>query len=131
MITKRIARRNNESNGVDDTSFKLMTASGDITGETAHEGVGIVAGGGVGGTHSDPPLVRLTKLHPEDMKLNKKKLKYLLKNYGEYPEKYRLLIWRFLLQLPENIEAYQSLVMKGPHASTVSLSEQYPISDRR
>lgn len=31
----------------------------------------------------------------------------LLLAYGEYPAKYRLVIWEFLLQIPHNSGAYQ------------------------
>ena len=31
----------------------------------------------------------------------------LLLAYGEYPGKYRLLVWDFLLRLPHNSEAFQ------------------------
>ena len=31
----------------------------------------------------------------------------LLLAYGEYPAKYRLLVWDFLLRLPHNSEAFQ------------------------
>lgn len=34
-------------------------------------------------------------------------LQDLLLAYGEYPAKYRLLVWDFLLRLPHHSEAYQ------------------------
>lgn len=34
-------------------------------------------------------------------------LQELLLTYGEYPAKYRLLVWDFLLRLPHNSEAFQ------------------------
>ena len=34
-------------------------------------------------------------------------LQELLLAYGEYPAKYRLLVWDFLLRLPHNSEAFQ------------------------
>lgn len=34
-------------------------------------------------------------------------LQDLLLAYGEYPAKYRLLVWDFLLGLPHHSEAYQ------------------------
>lgn len=37
------------------------------------------------------------------------KLKSLLRAQGEYPERYRLLIWRFLLRIPENRDLYGAL----------------------
>lgn len=39
----------------------------------------------------------------------------LLLAYGEYPAKYRLLVWDFLLRLPHHSEAYQvDLAACGP-----------------
>ncbi len=34
-------------------------------------------------------------------------LQELLLAYGEYPAKYRLLVWDFLLRLPHKSEAFQ------------------------
>ncbi|XP_045717058.1 TBC1 domain family member 31 isoform X2 [Phyllostomus hastatus] len=59
--------------------------------------------------------------------LNKKRLQILLKGYGEYPTKYRMFIWRSLLQLPENHTAFSSLVDKGVHMAFLNLQQKYPI----
>ncbi|XP_008836218.1 TBC1 domain family member 31 isoform X4 [Nannospalax galili] len=63
--------------------------------------------------------------------LNKKRLQILLKSYGEYPTKYRMFIWRSLLQLPENHTAFSSLVDKGTHVAHLSLQKKYPIKSRK
>ncbi|XP_077620598.1 TBC1 domain family member 31 isoform X3 [Crocuta crocuta] len=63
--------------------------------------------------------------------LNKKRLQILLKGYGEYPTKYRMFIWRSLLQLPENHTAFSSLVDKGVHVSFLNLQKKYPIKSRK
>ncbi|XP_055965788.1 TBC1 domain family member 31 isoform X2 [Sorex fumeus] len=63
--------------------------------------------------------------------LNKKRLQILLKGYGEYPMKYRMFIWRSLLQLPENHTAFSSLVDKGVHTAFLSLHKNYPIKSRK
>nr|XP_038934720.1 TBC1 domain family member 31 isoform X4 [Rattus norvegicus] len=63
--------------------------------------------------------------------LNKKRLQVLLKGYGEYPTKYRMFIWRSLLQLPENHTAFSSLMDKGTHAAYLDLQKKYPIKSRR
>lgn len=39
--------------------------------------------------------------------LNRKRLTTLLEQFGEYPAKYRLQIWGFLLELPHNQMAFQ------------------------
>nr|CAB3266840.1 TBC1 domain family member 31 [Phallusia mammillata] len=47
--------------------------------------------------------------------------------FGEYPEAYRLFIWRSLLQLPENQSAFTSLTQKGTHLSYATIQEKYPV----
>ncbi|XP_006916641.1 TBC1 domain family member 31 isoform X1 [Pteropus alecto] len=63
--------------------------------------------------------------------LNKKRLQILLKGYGEYPTKYRMFIWRSLLQLPENHTAFSSLIDKGIHVAFLNLQKKYPIKSRK
>uniref|UniRef100_A0A8C5YPV8 TBC1 domain family member 31 n=1 Tax=Marmota marmota marmota TaxID=9994 RepID=A0A8C5YPV8_MARMA len=63
--------------------------------------------------------------------LNKKRLQILLKGCGEYPTKYRMFIWRALLQLPENHTAFSSLIDKGIHEAFINLQKQYPIKSRK
>ena len=52
------------------------------------------------------------------------KLKKLLNAYGEYPHKYRLLIWEFLLQLPRNRDAFDALASRGLHPCAQNLSQR-------
>ncbi|KAL9658438.1 hypothetical protein ABK040_005982 [Willaertia magna] len=61
--------------------------------------------------------------------LNFKTLKKLLFNYGEYPGKYRMLIWRFILCLPENKEAFDILYQRGIHYTQYNLHKRYPITN--
>nr|XP_058898769.1 TBC1 domain family member 31 isoform X5 [Kogia breviceps] len=63
--------------------------------------------------------------------LNKKRLQILLKGYGEYPTKYRMFIWRSLLQLPENHTAFSNLIDKGTHVAFLNLQKKYPIKSRK
>ncbi|XP_063525124.1 TBC1 domain family member 31 isoform X12 [Pongo pygmaeus] len=63
--------------------------------------------------------------------LNKKRLQILLKGYGEYPTKYRMFIWRSLLQLPENHTAFSTLIDKGTHVAFLNLQKKYPIKSRK
>ena len=58
------------------------------------------------------------------------KLKDLLKVYGEFPDKYRLLTWRKVLKIPDNEKAYEALAGKDIHPSMVDLPDRFPISDR-
>jgi len=77
------------------------------------------------------PLYRLARLDPTETRLNTRKLKSLLDSYGEYPQKYRLLCWRFLLQLPENHDAFATLANKDIHQSFVGLTDRYPLKNQR
>ncbi|KAM8966814.1 TBC1 domain family member 31 [Pelodytes ibericus] len=63
--------------------------------------------------------------------LNKPRLQALLKGFGEYPTKYRMFIWRSLLQLPENHAAFSSLTDKGTHSQYLLLHQEYPIKSRK
>ncbi|XP_006636140.2 TBC1 domain family member 31 isoform X1 [Lepisosteus oculatus] len=63
--------------------------------------------------------------------LSRKRLQALLKEFGEYPAKYRMFIWRSLLRLPENHAAFSSLAAKGPHSAFLRLHEHYPIKSQK
>ncbi|TMS10562.1 TBC1 domain family member 31 [Larimichthys crocea] len=63
--------------------------------------------------------------------LNKKRLVALLKAFGEYPDKYRMFVWRSLLCLPENHAAYSSLTDKGLHSAYLTLHDKYPIKSHK
>ena len=76
-------------------------------------------------------LYHLAQLTESESLVNQKRLEMLLSSYGEYPSKYRLLIWRFLLRLPENNSAFVALLSKGEHPSFTRLQEKYPIQSQR
>ncbi|XP_054241318.1 TBC1 domain family member 31 isoform X2 [Indicator indicator] len=63
--------------------------------------------------------------------LKKERLQALLKGFGEYPAKYRMFVWRSLLQLPENHLAFSSLIDKGTHSAFVNIQKEYPIKSRK
>lgn len=67
----------------------------------------------------------------QEIEVNRKRLEASLRSSGVYPKKYRLLVWRFLLRLPKNEEAFRSLVMKGKHPAFVRLGELYPLRNAR
>jgi WD40 repeat protein len=52
------------------------------------------------------PLYQLAQLDPSRRRLNRHRLRALLGSFGQFPSKHRLLVWRFLLKLPENHEAF-------------------------
>ncbi|XP_071092006.1 TBC1 domain family member 31-like [Haliotis cracherodii] len=66
---------------------------------------------------------------PEGLDMDK--LSAILKEFGEYPYKYRMFIWRSVLRLPENHAAYGALVDKGAHPAYSKLHEAYPIKSRK
>ncbi|KAE8599593.1 hypothetical protein XENTR_v10017246 [Xenopus tropicalis] len=92
---------------------------------------------------SKDQIVRTKYLRPEDTTtsedkentlpagLSKQRLQALLKGFGEYPAKYRMFIWRSLLQLPENHAAFSSLLDKGTHTQYKLLHQEYPIKSRK
>ncbi|XP_056378692.1 TBC1 domain family member 31 [Hyla sarda] len=63
--------------------------------------------------------------------LSKQRLRAILKGFGEYPAKYRMFIWRSLLQLPENYAAFSSLTDKGTHPQYILLHQEYPIKSTK
>ncbi|TSL82466.1 TBC1 domain family member 31 [Bagarius yarrelli] len=80
-----------------------------------------------------PPDVSTLENKENDLPggLNKKRLQFLLRTHGEYPAKYRMFIWRSLLQLPENHAVFSSLTDKGLHSAYVCLQERYPIKSQK
>ncbi len=44
---------------------------------------------------------------------------------------YRTFIWRCLLRLPDNYNAYSSLLDKGTHPAFITLHQTYPIKSRK
>jgi hypothetical protein len=47
-------------------------------------------------------------------------LQSLLFEHGKFPEKYRCMIWRLLLRLPDNAAAYEDLVRRFPELCSIS-----------
>ncbi|GMF57491.1 unnamed protein product [Phytophthora fragariaefolia] len=83
-------------------------------------------------TRRKSPLVRHpAQLTAQEIEVNRKRIVGSLKSNGMYPKKYRVLVWRFLLRLPKNEEAFRSLVAKGKHPVFVRLKDQYPLQDSR
>jgi hypothetical protein len=63
--------------------------------------------------------------------MNHGKLKGFLLHFGEFPEKYRLLIWKVLLQLPENRTAFRALSDKEIHPTLKNFRSRYPMKSER
>uniref|UniRef100_A0A8C4RBW2 TBC1 domain family member 31 n=1 Tax=Eptatretus burgeri TaxID=7764 RepID=A0A8C4RBW2_EPTBU len=60
--------------------------------------------------------------------LDRKRLVTFIKNFGQYPAKYRQLIWQSLLKLPQNNQIFTSLQNKETHQAFVELQKVYPRS---
>ncbi|CAH8431491.1 unnamed protein product [Dicrocoelium dendriticum] len=68
---------------------------------------------------------------PTDGLLHRGRLRMLLKEFGRFPDKYRLFIWRAILKLPSNAQAFHALVKKGTHSAYENLPVRYPIRERK
>eukprot|EP00198_Chlamydomonas_reinhardtii_P012485 XP_001701822.1 centriole proteome protein [Chlamydomonas reinhardtii] len=62
--------------------------------------------------------------------LDRSRLESLLEAFGEYPAKYRLLIWDYLLQLPHNTSAFSALAGLGAHPAFKDLPAQLGLPSR-
>lgn len=63
--------------------------------------------------------------------LHRQRLLSILSEYDEYPAQYRQIIWKTLLKLPNNVQAYCTLVEKGAHHCTKSYSHKFRMFDSR
>lgn len=76
---------------------------------------------------SDPCRLRAHKISDHlacvkqsmEQELNVKRLIPILREFGEYPEKYRMLIWSTVLKLPANKNAYTALTSKVTHGEFI------------
>ncbi|KXZ54196.1 hypothetical protein GPECTOR_5g290 [Gonium pectorale] len=67
---------------------------------------------------------------PAAASLNRARLQSLLEAFGEYPSKYRLMIWDFLLQLPHNTSAFAALAGLGLHSAFREVPDRLPLVNR-
>eukprot|EP00347_Sterkiella_histriomuscorum_P023854 403333155 len=79
----------------------------------------------------DFKLTASTMTQSQMAQFNMPKLKQMLKQFGEYPEKYRFLTWKYLLDLPLNKETFSNLVRRGIHPAFKNLHKSYPIAQHR
>ena len=77
------------------------------------------------------PLHELTAISGHELAVNRKRLQTMYEHHHEFPKKYRLLIWRFLLRLPENTENYHTLLQRGMHPSVANLKAKCPLRSQR
>ncbi|XP_072391083.1 TBC1 domain family member 31 isoform X2 [Diabrotica undecimpunctata] len=62
--------------------------------------------------------------------LDIKKLKLILKEYGEYPDSCRTKIWERLLDLPNNVGSYNNVINHVTVVAFVDLHKKYPLEDK-
>lgn len=63
--------------------------------------------------------------------LDTERLMSILKEFGEFPNKYRTLIWSTILKLPANKSAYVALASKVTRGKfTSSTSKDHPLADK-
>ena len=111
--------RKHSSRGVTSTQYQSLYGPTILKPRRAH----VKKEGGDGGIEREGEMVKDG--------LNTKKLVSILKAYGEYPAKYRVFIWRSILQLPGNHTAYSSLLERGTHTAYTNLHRDYPIRSQR
>ncbi|XP_008474606.1 TBC1 domain family member 31 [Diaphorina citri] len=58
------------------------------------------------------------------------RMRPLLKQFGEYPAKFRPLVWKTLLKIPHNTEAYKILASKPEHLAFKHLDKKYPLHNK-
>ena len=73
--------------------------------------------------------LELSQLTPSEMRLQD--LRSLISKYGEFPDKYRVSIWKSILNLPGNEAAYRELAEKGIHPAYTDLNTRYPIKNHQ
>jgi hypothetical protein len=54
----------------------------------------------------------------------------ILKEYGEYPDSYRFIIWKTILQIPYNKPAYMNLAEREIHPAYLNLEGKYPLENK-
>lgn len=72
----------------------------------------------------DPCHLKVSALGLLEQEVNRTQLHKLLRSFGEYPQKYRLLIWEFLLGIPHNNAAFRIVARSGLHSAYQNLDEK-------
>lgn len=64
-------------------------------------------------------------------KFNLKRLSVFLKQFAVFPSEHRVLIWRYILNVPENFDSYEAYMAKGTHPSFADFRRRFPIKSDR
>ncbi|XP_053689480.1 TBC1 domain family member 31 [Sabethes cyaneus] len=69
---------------------------------------------------------RLERIHDKLSKtLVRSRLRPILLEFGEYPERHRSTIWRSLLELPQNGDCFNVLLLKGHHPCVSNYEQRF------
>ena len=78
------------------------------------------------------PVFKLVNLTPKESRVNRNKLLSFYEKNNQFPNEYRPLIWRFLLKLPENNQAFSDLANRGIHSTyEKELYQRFPLQSDR
>lgn len=55
----------------------------------------------------------------------------ILREFGEYPDKHRPLIWKTILKLPHNFNSFARLMKRQPHSCVSNYSKRYSLVDQK
>jgi Rab-GTPase-TBC domain len=55
----------------------------------------------------------------------------ILQEFGEYPDKYRTMIWKTILRLPSNLEVFAQLARREPHSCVASFEQRFSLVDQK
>lgn len=55
----------------------------------------------------------------------------ILQEFGEYPEKYRAMIWKTMLKLPSNFEPFAQLAKRERHSCVASFEQRFSLVDQK
>ena len=62
-------------------------------------------------------------------RVSQSQIEKMLIQHGEFPDKHRFIIWKTLLQVPENKILFEQLLKKGEHPSLEYLKSKFPLKD--
>jgi hypothetical protein len=86
-----------------------------------------------GNPRQAPDLVQLLRENwltgDDNPNFSLKGLRHFLKKNNSYPDKYRGVIWSYLLALPKNYLAFDNYVKKGAHKEFQDLAAIFPLKN--
>lgn len=55
----------------------------------------------------------------------------ILKEFGEYPDKHRSVIWKTILKLPQNFNSFSRLLKRQSHSCVANYDKRYSLVDQK